>query len=380
MFKIVADEAIPWLDLLFARHAQIHRYSGRELDPKALEDADLLLIRSTLNVDEKLLKHSSVKLVASATVGCDHVDQQALSELGIGFAHAPGCNANAVAEYVIAAVAWHAQQGKINLGERLTAAIIGCGRIGSQVKVKLEQLGFNVIVNDPPVQRVKSQAHQSWNFVNLDDALQADLICLHTPLTHNGDFPTHHLLDRERLACIKDNAILINAGRGAVIDNPALLSLLEDKASLNVVLDVWENEPDINWALLSKVNLGTPHIAGHSWRGKVMGTVMIYQQACKTFGWIEQDIDDELFKVPLAQVIYRDDIQLYDLISKCYDIKAETDELRMNTQEKSTSDAAKAFDHFRKNYDKRAEFSDLQCQVKASIAKRVEQLGFNVLP
>ena len=379
MFKIVADEAIPWLEMLFAPHGEIHRFSGRELDPHVLDDADLLLIRSTLKIDKNLLENSAVKLVASATVGCDHVDQNALSELGIDFIHAPGCNANAVAEYVIAAVAWHAKQEKINLGEALTAAVIGCGRIGSQVKAKLELLGFKVMVNDPPLQLDESPAHRSWNFVSLEDALQSDLICLHTPLTNDGDFPTQHLLDRKRIVSIRDSAVLINAGRGGVIDNQALFSVLAENTSLNVVLDVWENEPDINWPLLSKVNLGTPHIAGHSWRGKVMGTVMIYQQTCKFFNWIEQEIDENLFKVALPQASYSDDIQLYDLVSKCYDIEAETKQLRQRTQAKSDNQAAKEFDNFRKKYYQRAEFSDLTCEVKASIANNVKLLGFNVL-
>ena len=379
MLKIIADEAIPWLDKLFAKHGNIHRYRGRELDPSQLEDADLLLIRSTVRIDKNLLKNSAVKLVASATVGCDHVDQNALSELGIAFAHAPGCNANAVAEYVVSAIAWHAKYGKTDLGDASTAAIIGCGRIGSKVKAKLELLGFNLIINDPPLALDNSVNDPSMNFVSLHEALDADVICLHTPLTHTGDFPTHHLLDRTRLACIRENAVLINAGRGGVIDNQALSGLLDEKPKLNVVLDVWENEPNIDWELLSRINLGTPHIAGHSWRGKVMGTVMIYQFACNVFGWTEQKIDEQAFTVPLPGFKCADDVQLYDLVSRCYDIEAETAELRHRTMAKSAPDAAREFDHFRKSYYRRPEFSDLNCEVKTSISNTVKLLGFNVL-
>lgn len=380
MLKIIADEAIPWLDKLFAKHGEIHRYSGRQIDPSPLEDAQLLLIRSTVKIDKHLLKDSSVKLVASATVGCDHVDQNALGELGIAFAHAPGCNANAVAEYVVSAIAWHARHGKIDLGSELTAAIIGCGRIGSKVKDKLELLGFNLIVNDPPLALDRSLCSPSLDFVSLDEALNADVICLHTPLTHTGDYPTHHLLDQARLAGIRESAVLINAGRGAVIDNQALSRLLDEKARLNVVLDVWENEPNIDWKLLSRINLGTPHIAGHSWRGKVMGTVMIYKHACKMFGWSEQKIDEQAFTVPLPDINCADEVQLYDLVSKCYDIGAETAEFRRRTLTKSAPDAAREFDYFRKRYHRRAEFSDLNCKVKTSISNTVKSLGFNVLP
>ena len=379
MLKIIADEAIPWLDKLFARHGEIVRYSGRELDPSLLDNADLLLIRSTLRVDRNLLKNSAVKLVASATVGCDHVDLNALSELGIAFAHAPGCNANSVAEYVVSAIAWHAKQGKINLGDDLTAAIIGCGRIGSRVKQKLELLGFKLIVNDPPLEVANQGLEPSLNFVSLDDALNADVICMHTPLTLTGEYPTHHLLDHARLARIRENSVLINAGRGGVIDNQALSHLLNEKIKLNVVLDVWENEPEIDWNLLSMINLGTPHIAGHSWRGKVMGTVMIYRRACEVFGWTEEIIDEQAFTVPLPQFKCAVDVQLYDLVSKCYDIEAETNELRRRTTAKSGPDAAKEFDNFRQKYYQRPEFSDLTCEVKSSISSSVKSLGFNVL-
>ena len=378
MFKIIADEAIPWLDELFSEHGEIHRYSGRELDSSMLKDADLLLIRSTLRVDKELLKHSTVKLIASATVGYDHVDLEALNELGIAFAHAPGCNANAVAEYVVCAIAWHAKHRRIDLGKALTAAIIGCGRIGSKVKRKLELLGLNVIVNDPPLALSNTVTDPAMKFVNLDEALNADVICLHTPLTSAGDFPTHHLLDNDRLRSIQDNAILINAGRGAVIDNRALVRVLDDKTKLNVVLDVWENEPDIDWELLSRINLGTPHIAGHSWRGKVMGTVMIHQQACDVFGWPLKKIDEQAFKVPLPHFKCADTVQLYDLLSNCYDIEAETAELRLRTRNKSATDAAKAFDNFRKKYYKRPEFSDLSCEVKTSLSTTIKSLGFDL--
>lgn len=379
MFKIVADDAIVWLDKLFAAHGDIHRYSTRQLDSSVLKDAELLLIRSTVRIDKHLLKNSSVKLIASATVGCDHVDRNALNKLGIAFAHAPGCNSNSVAEYVISAVAWHAMQGKIRLADGLTAAVIGCGRIGSQVKHKLELLGFNVIVNDPPLAQTGPFNDPPYTFVTLEEALRADVICVHTPLTYTGDFATHHLLNKDSLARIKDHALLINAGRGGVIDNKALARLLDERHELNVVLDVWENEPNIDWELLSRVNLGTPHIAGHSWRGKVNGTVMIYRRACEFFGWEEQILDDQAFCVPLPEYKGSDNVQLYDLVSRCYDIGADTAELRRRAIAKTASEAACEFDSFRKHYYRRPEFSDLKCAVPPSLSNIVRSLGFRVI-
>ena len=379
MNKIVADEAIPWLDKLFLNHGEIHRYGGRELDLSEHKDAQALLIRSTVKITKDMLKDTAIKFVASATVGCDHVDQSALRELGIVFGHAPGCNANAVAEYVVSAIAWHESQGKIRFNKSNTAAVIGCGRIGSQVKDKLEQLNFEVWVNDPPLALKADENTQNWNFVSLNQALKADVICLHTPLTTSGDHPTYHLIGRGQLELINPHAILINAGRGAVVDNQALSAYLDKQPDLNVVLDVWENEPAIDWALLGKLNLASAHLAGHSWRGKVMGTVMIYEQACEFFGWNPTPIDEVNFKVPLTEMICTDETRLYEVVARCYDIAGETEELRKRTNGKSNEQAAQQFDHFRKSYHKRAEFSDLSCVfADDQIQNIAKSLGFNV--
>ena len=376
MLKIVADNAIPLLDKLFAVHSEIIRYCGREINQKLLKNADLLLTRSTVKIDKSLLKNTSIKLVASATVGCDHVNQAELNDMGIEFIHAPGCNANAVAEYVVAALAWHEKKGIISFDDKLTAAIIGCGQIGSKVKQKLEILGFDVIVNDPPL---KLRTAKNYNFVTLKQALQADVICMHTPLTRSGDYPTYHLLDEQELSQINPEAILINAGRGEVINNNVLLQTLYKNSKLNVVLDVWENEPNINWQLFNKVNLGTPHIAGHSWRGKVMGTVMIYQQACQFFDWSPQRIDDNDFTVRLPAFEPSEELTLYDIVTQCYDIEADYKDLELQIHDKNDLQAASKFDHFRKNYYQRPEFSDLDCK-NAHFKRRglIESLGFNI--
>ena len=413
--KILADSVIPWLDKLFAQHGEIIRYTGREIEQTQLQDIDVLLTRSTLKITKDLLKNTSVKFVASATVGCDHVDQNALQKLGVAFAHAPGCNANAVSEYVVCAIAWHEKEGVISFGNDLTAAVIGCGRIGSKVKEKLEILGFNVVVNDPPleqsfevqntnysvtpskagVQKNEKAAYsqidddnlnkrfhdsENWNFVDLNQALQADVICMHTPLTKVGENPTFHLIDEKELKHINPNAILINAGRGEVINNPALLDRLEQMPDLNVVLDVWENEPNINQMLLHKVNLGTPHIAGHSWRGKVMGTVMIYQQACDFFGWKPQLIDDNDFKVAVTPLTLTNDSLLYDLVAQCYDIEHDTTHLRLSVGEQHKQDIARKFDCLRKNYYQRPELSDLQCNGQTILGEsKIKALGCNFI-
>lgn len=413
--KILADSVIPWLDKLFAQHGEIVRYSGREVDQAQLQDIDILLTRSTLKITKDLLKNTSVKFVGSATVGCDHVNQFELHELGIKFVHAPGCNANAVSEYVVSAIAWHEKEGLFSFGDDLTAAVIGCGRIGSKVKEKLEILGFDVVVNDPPLEQsleipknkhsvtpamaevqekekaVDSQEYadelnkelhdaKNWNFVDLEQALQADVICMHTPLTKSGEHPTFHLIDEKQLEQINPNAILINAGRGEVINNPALLDALERMTDLNIVLDVWENEPNINQELLHKINLGTPHIAGHSWRGKVMGTVMIYQQTCEFFDWQPQSIDENDFKVPVTPLTLTSGSLLYDHVAQCYDIEHDATHLCSSNSVQYKQDIVRKFDYLRKNYYQRPEFSDLQCNGQSLLGEsKFKALGFDII-
>ena len=374
--NILADSAIPWLDKLFAHHGEIACYSGREIDRSQLDAVDILLTRSTLKISNDLLKDTSVKFVGSATVGCDHVDVSGLNELGIKFGYAPGCNANAVSEYVVSAVAWHDKKGIINLKDNLTTAVIGCGQIGSKVKQKLEILGFDVVVNDPPLELSNSQ---DWNFVNLEKALKADVICMHTPLIRTGEHPTFHLLDERELELINPNAILINAGRGEVINNAALFELLANSSKLNIVLDVWENEPNIDPGLLNKVNLGTPHIAGHSWRGKGMGTVMIYQQACDFFGWQAQEIHEKNFEVPVSNLELTNNLSIYDVVAQCYDIESDTRVLRDCVIKNKDFEVGKVFDELRKNYYKRPEFSDLCCPGSSALNQKIiKSLGFNL--
>ncbi len=376
MFKILADSAIPWLHKLFASHGEIARYSGRQIDRPQLAETDILLTRSTVKITADLLKNTSVKFVGSATVGCDHVNQTELQELGIKFVHAPGCNTNAVAEYVVCAIAWHEKQRMICFDDNLTAAVIGCGRVGRQVKQKLEILGFDVLVNDPPLQLSSSK---NWNFVDLEQALQADVVCMHTPLTMEGEFSTYHLIDKPELKQINSNAILINAGRGKVINNAALLEVLNQNPNLSVVLDVWENEPNIDQKLLSKVNLATPHIAGHSWRGKVMGTVMIYRQACEFFGWQPQKISEDDFRVDIPNLKLTDELSLCDVVAQCYDIEKDTRVLRECAARLHDSQVGKCFDEFRKNYYQRPEFSDLEIMLLNNESNElIKSLGFNI--
>ena len=279
MMKIVADENIPLLMECFSDIGKVVPVSGRNLTAGDLVDADALLIRSVTRVNESLISNSSVKFVGTATAGFDHVDHEFLKKQGIFFTNAPGCNAVSVVEYVIAALDILAERDNFDIRDR-TVGIVGKGQVGGRLYRLLEKLGVTVYANDPLCER-----EAAVEFLELDELLsQCDVVCLHTPLTRSGDYPTHHLIGAEQLEKMQSGAILINAGRGGVVDNAALKHCLQNGKELSVVLDVWEFEPDADPDLISLVDIATPHIAGYSLDGKIRGTEMIYTSFCQHFG------------------------------------------------------------------------------------------------
>jgi erythronate-4-phosphate dehydrogenase len=210
-----------------------------------------------------------VKFVGTATSGVDHIDRQYLKEHGIAFAYAPGANANSVVEYVLAAIS-----AAEDMLERLLAGgvvgIVGYGIIGRSVASRLAALGIRYQVYDPWLDQASIV-----NAADLTQILDCDVVTLHAELTTAQPWPSYHLLGMAQLQCLRATALLINASRGAVVDNAALLAHLERGRGPRTVLDVWEGEPDIDVALLQRVNLGTAHIAGYSLDGKLRATQML---------------------------------------------------------------------------------------------------------
>ena len=290
--RVVADANIPYLDHYLGQQAQVVRYPGRQLTTDQLAEADILLVRSVTQVDAQLLQGTRVRWVGTTTIGTDHIDQAWLQQQGIGFAHAPGCNAQAVAEYVLAALL--AVAGDEPWPE-WRVGIIGAGHTGSAVLRLLSALGLECVIYDPPLQqRLQTgdlEQHPepsqvaSYPFIDrLEDLLgSVDMLTCHVPLVTQGRDATHHLLGREQLARLADNTLLINACRGAVVDNQALVA--GEAQRLRCVLDVWEQEPWITEPLLSQVQLATPHIAGYSLDGKVRGVAQVYEALAQFLGW-----------------------------------------------------------------------------------------------
>jgi len=192
--KIFADENIPLVSELFGERAELVRGPGRGLGKKDLAGVEVLLVRSITRVNAELLEGTGVKLVGSATAGTDHVDQEYLKEAGIEFAYGPGCNANSVAEYVVAALLNLAIEHGLELaGKRI--GIVGHGQVGSRVAAKCRALDMQTLLNDPPLE----QQGVKLDFVELDDLLGVDILTLHVPLTTGGKYPTVNLIGEDWL-------------------------------------------------------------------------------------------------------------------------------------------------------------------------------------
>ncbi len=278
--KILADQNIPQVADAFRDLGEVELMPGREIGPHHLTDCQCLITRTVTRVDAALLQDSPVEFVGTATIGTDHIDLDYLAESGIGFSNAAGCNAEGASEYVLSGLfALSKRKGFDPL--RMRAGIVGCGNVGSRLQQKFAALGIECLVCDPPLEEA-GQTRQT--FVDLDTILrECNLISLHVPLTRSGPHPTYHLLNSARLQSLNNNCLLINAARGEVVDNQALLQLLNRRDDLHVFLDTWEHEPLVARELLQRVDLATPHIAGYSVEGRLRGTQMVLEAASEHF-------------------------------------------------------------------------------------------------
>ena len=377
--KIVADENIPLLTAFFEHFGELETFPGREISTEHVRDADILLVRSVTQVDKALLEGSAVKFVGTATIGIDHIDCDYLLDRQIGFASAPGCNANAVVEYVLSVLSVLSEWQSFRWQDK-RVAIIGHGNVGSRLSARLKQCGVDTLCYDPYLAQGDSE-----NYVSFDDALQADIISIHTPLTKSGDFPTYHMFGEQQLAQLADNVTIINTARGGVIDNCALKHHVRNKPQTTAVLDVWENEPNIDLELLPLVRLATPHIAGYSLDGKMRGTEMLYQQLSRFLGLpMRKKLEQIMPEAPLTKMAFSTEADsrwaTRTALRACYDVRRDDQALRWALLH-SQQPVAKAFDQLRRNYPVRREFHTVKVQIKnknSNLYTSFKQLGFKV--
>jgi erythronate-4-phosphate dehydrogenase len=379
--RIVADANIPFVRECFSSVGEVRVLSGREITPQVVADADALLVRSITAVNEPLLAGSKVRFVGTATIGFDHVDVSYLQRSGIGFASAPGSNANSAAEYVIAGLLEIGRRRRISL-EGKSIGVIGVGNVGGRVARKCEGLGMRVVRNDPPLQRQTSDPQ----YVGLEALYDCDFITIHTPLTREGIDKTFHLADAFFFAQLKPGAVFVNASRGAVVETAALKAAIRAGRLGAVVLDVWEGEPNIDVELLGMVDLASPHIAGYSFDGKVAGMIMIYRSLCERFGLApEFDVTDflpvpEIPRLEVETGDAGDDELLARIAERIYSISRDDRDTRQIANQPRES-RGRFFDSLRKNYPVRREFQnttvalDKPCE---SLARKLRGIGFVV--
>ncbi|MGI9285004.1 MAG: 4-phosphoerythronate dehydrogenase [Pseudomonadales bacterium] len=376
--QIVADEGISLLGEDFAQWGELTRLPGRDIARADLSSADALLVRSITAVDSALLTGTNVRFVGSTTSGVDHIDQRFLRASNIAFAHATGCNAEAVADYVCSALAALG----VNLGQAasLQVGVIGLGQVGSRVAGRLHGLGFKIKAYDPFLELCSNRF-----LTTRDEALGSDILSLHVPLTCDGDYPTRHMFDTAQLAELREQLILINAARGAVIDNEALSDILPRRPAWQTVLDVWEGEPEPNQTLLQQVNIATPHIAGHSAEAKIRGSKMVYQSFLKHFfgeevaanecAAVETGVADATPFVTLTE-----HSGLNEVVLEAYDVR---DDARLLTAlAANNANIGEEFERLRKHYRVRHEFSACRLNgvkiLDLNLIKGLKCLNFNV--
>ncbi len=373
--KIIADENIAQVSAAFGSAGELVLLPGRAIDASAVRDADAVLVRSVTQVDKSLLSGSRCRFVGTATSGIDHVDTAWLHEQGIGLGGAQGCNADSVVDYVFSALAHVSEREGFDWRTR-SFGIVGCGQIGSRLARKLLALNIRVCIHDPYL----DDTHPlSACFAPYETVLRQDIVSFHTPLVRGGHWPTWHLLDEERLTRLSADTILINAARGAVVDNAALLRLLSKQPQRCVVLDAWEGEPAIEQDLLARVALGTAHIAGYSYEGKLNGTLMIAAEFSKHFGVKLPQLAGGGEMATLRSEPGLSDLrQLNRLILQAYDVERDSNALRDTI---GSASAAAQFDLLRKHYPLRREFSAHRVSatgLEPTTAAHARILGFQV--
>ena len=379
--KIIADANIPFVAECFSSIGEVKVAGGREITPGIVGDADVLLVRSITPVGADLLTGSKVRFVATATIGFDHIDVDFLRRNNIGFASAPGSNANSAAEYVIAGLLEMGRKYEIDLEEK-SIGIIGVGNVGSRVANKCAALGMQIYLNDPPLQRDTGEG----KYLLLKELFDCDFITLHTPLTFEGVDKTYHLADEKFFKSLKERCVFVNASRGGVVDSEALKTAIRSGRLRAVLLDVWENEPNIDMELLETVDIGTPHIAGYSLDGKIAGMIMIYKAVCEYFGLeAEFEIEDFLPEPAVRQLrietsTNNEQDALADAVQKIYNIREDDARLR-RVCDKPVEKRGEFFDSLRKNYPVRREFQNTRIVSESScksIADKLAGIGFKI--
>ena len=370
--KILADAHIPYLKGVAEQFGEVEYLPGNLFSRETIREKDALIVRTVTHFGEEILSGSSVQLICSATIGFDHIDTAWCDANGVAWKTAPGCNAASVEQYVTASLLYLAGKQQFDLKEK-TIGIIGVGNVGSKVEAACRKMGMKVLLNDPPREAAEGD-DKGTIFTDINTIMrEADIITFHTPLTKSGIYKTHHLADAEFFAQLNRKPVIINAARGGITDNRALTNALQRGTVSAAVIDCWENEPEINSALLQLVDIATPHIAGYSADGKWTATRMSIENLRSFFGLRNLPHYQEI-PSPHQPIIDLQGIaverQLSHAVWHTYNPMVESAAL------KSSPDK---FYWFRSNYPLRREYpSHSVVNADSSVTEILQKLGFNV--
>lgn len=372
--KIIIDDKIPYIRGAFEKVAEVLYLPGSKTTPEVVKDADAIITRTRTICNENLLKDSSVKFIATATIGYDHIDTDYCENAGIQWTNAPGCNAESVNQYIASALfSWSLKNRTELAGKNI--GIVGVGQVGSRVAKTCETIGMKVLLNDPPRERIEG----SSQFVSLKTIQdEADIITFHVPLNMTGEDATFHLCNAEFLAGLKKQPLLINSCRGEVFDTVEIKLSRKSGLISGLVIDCWENEPDLDLGLLYLVDYGTPHIAGYSKDGKANGTKMSVQAVSRFFNLGLDNWEPSGVEPPENCVFEIDGNQrreysiLAEAILSTYNIETDDEALRKNPKD---------FEKQRGNYSVRREFDSYTIKPKnmeKETLEKLSKLGFKI--
>lgn len=341
--KVVIDRYISFIEGVIEPYAETVYATPAQITPELVSDADALLVRTRTRVDATLLGASRCRFVATATIGMDHFDLPWCEQNGITAVNAPGCNAPAVAQYVMASVCRLFPDSLTGL----TMAVVGVGNVGRLVEKWARGLGMNVMRVDPP--RQEAEGGNDWHTLT-DAARNADIITFHTPLTKAGAHPTFHLADKRFFESLRRKPIVINSSRGPVVDNAVWLQAITDGVTAANVIDVWEGEPLVDLTLMNRATISTPHIAGYSLDGKIRATQMVLDSFSNHFGL------PRLKATGRAAVAVPQKVTVSNVL-RSYNPYTDTELMRNTLNRVNPNEIKETFERLRDFYELRAEIS-----------------------
>jgi erythronate-4-phosphate dehydrogenase len=373
--KVIIDDKIPYIRGVFEPFGEVVYLSGSKTTPEVVCDADAIITRTRTICNEALLMGSTVKFIATATIGYDHIDTDYCERKGIAWTNAPGCNSKSVEQYIASALMVLAQKNELTLRGK-TIGVVGVGQVGSKVAKICNLFGMKVLLYDPPRERAEgSNAFTSLQTIQE----QADFVTLHVPLNLSGADATFHLVDEAFFNALKRKPFMFNTCRGEVMETQAAKTAICQGLVSGLVVDCWENEPNLDLELFELVDLATPHIAGYSKDGKANGTTMCVQAISRFFGlgiddWFASGVEQpDPCVLELNGTSKSDEAILSEAILATYDLRRDHAALRVDTSQ---------FEKLRGDYPLRREFPAYNLQLKQvpeRVAETLKLMGFRIL-